>query len=331
MRQMLEKNEGLERAAEYIRDNDGFVLICHISPDGDTLGSALALYNVMKLYDKRVQIVCQDRVPESLAFLKGADEVLSPDKARHDDCAIAIDCADIARLGGAQSLFNEARVTISIDHHGSNTRFAMQNEVFPRCAATAEIIYELLRLMCASFPRDVADCLYTGLMTDTGCFAFTNVTADTFAIASELVRMGADSAMINRRIFRTVPYRKTKLLGYALTVTELYHGGKTGLCVITQDDLNRFNARADDTEGIIDNIRDIDSVEIAVFIRECLDGDYKVSFRSKEYIDVARIAQDFGGGGHVRAAGFKITEKRDKLVDMVLSAAKEALMQEEDE
>lgn len=324
MIQTIKETDGLERIAHFLTENDGYILICHISPDGDTIGSALALYNTLKVYGKKVQICCYDRVPYSLLFLPGANEILHPDKTVTDETAIAVDCADLGRLGKCQRLFDAAKYTISIDHHGTNTMFAMQNEVFPKCAATAEIMYELIRIFAGTISQEVANCLYTGLMTDTGGFSFSNVTAQTFAIASELVRFGANPWKANQNVYRTVPLAKSRLLGFALSSSILYHEGQTVLSVITQADMARVKAKADDSEGIIDHLRDIEGVEVAIVLRECLDGEYKISMRSKDYIDVALICNNFGGGGHERAAGAKSSMQLDKLTDLVLSAVKEA-------
>ena len=325
MMQILKKTEGLEKISDFIRNNDGFTLICHVAPDGDTLGSALALYGMMKMHGKRVQIVCQDRVPQNLLFLPWSHEVLCPDKAVCEDNVIAVDCADIGRLGKAVRLFDAAKNTVSIDHHGTNGMYAMLNEVHPHCAATAEIVYELVRIFAGNISADVATCLYVGLMTDTGSFAFGNTTADTFAVASALVRSGANPCTSNTLVYRTVPLSKTKLLAKALSGVDLYDGGRIGMCIITQTDMAVCKAKAEDSEGIIDHIRDIETVEIAIFVREWLDGDYKVSLRSTEYADVAQLAQDFGGGGHVRAAGFKITMDLQKLCDALITSAKEMI------
>lgn len=331
MKQILQKNEGLIRISDFLKENDDYVLISHISPDGDTIGSALALYGILRLYNKKVQIVCADRVPQSISYLPHARDIIIPEKAVRAKNVIAVDCADKGRLGKAESIFNNAETTINIDHHDTNTRYAMHNEVHARCAACAEVVYELVRLFAGTCSADIATCLYTGLMTDTGSFAFSNTTADTFAVASELVRLGADPCMCNTLAFRTIPFAKTKLLGKALSSIELYDGGRIGLCVITQQDLGMCKAHAEDAEGIIDHIRDIDTVEVAIIIRECLDGDYKVGFRSKNEIDVAQIAQDFGGGGHMRASGCKVKMPIDKLHDMIIDAVKDALAQSEEE
>lgn len=330
MKQIIQKNDGLASIADFIRNNDDFIIIGHISPDGDTLGSSLALYNTMRAQGKKVQVVCQDRVPQILLFLQGAYDVICPDKAVRAENVIAVDCADITRLGKAENLFNAAKTTVCIDHHGTNTRYANINEIHAHCSATGEIIYELLRLYTGTVTAKVADCLYTAVMTDTGCFSYNNVNAQSFETAAELVKLGADSARANLLVYKTVPFQKTKLLGYALSSTELFFGGKIGFCHISQLDLARFKAKAEDTEGIIDYIRDIDTVEIAIFIRECLDGQYKVSLRSKEYVDVAQLAQCFGGGGHMYAAGFKIDMKLERLRSLIISEAENMLRQEEE-
>ena len=328
MKQILQKNEGLIKIADFLRENDGYILISHISPDGDTLGSALALYHTLKLHNKRVQVVCTDRVPYSLLFLPGSSDVIHPDKAVREDNVICLDCADLARTGKAQSLFEKAVTTFNIDHHDTNTRYAMHNEVH-HCASNSEIVYELIRLFAGNLSQDAANCLYTGLMTDTGSFAFSNTDESAFSVAAELVRFGADPCMCNTAVYRTVPLSKTKLLGKALSTVELYDEGRIGLCVITQNDLAQFKAHADDAEGIIDHIRDIETVEIAIIIRECLDGDYKIGLRSKSFADVAALAQNFGGGGHIRAAGCRVHMELSKLHDLVISAARDALRTEE--
>ena len=331
MKQILQKNEGLQKLAEFLHEHDDYLLISHISPDGDTIGSALALFHVLRLHGKRVQIVCTDRVPLSIAFLPGAGEVIVPDKAVRAENVIAIDCADKRRLGKAESLFDNAKNTFNIDHHDTNTRYAAFNEVHSRCAANAEVMYELIRLFAGTCSPDVATCLYTGVMTDTGSFAFSNTTADTFAVATELVKLGANPNYCNTQVYRTIPLAKTKLLGKALSSVEMYDGGRIALCVITQQDIALCKAHAEDAEGIIDHLRDIDTVEVAVIIRECLDGDYKVGFRSKNYVDVAQVAGDFGGGGHVRASGCKVSMPLGKLHDTVIESVKTAIAQAEDE
>ena len=170
----------------------------------------------------------------------------------------------------------------------------------------------------------IADCLYTSIMTDTGNFSFTNTSSNTFEIAAELLRFGAKPAELNTLVYRNVPLAKTKLLGFALSTFELKRNDRIAISVITQQDLQRYNAKGDYAEGIIDHLRDIETVEIAILMRECQDGSYKVGLRSKGESDVAALAQNFGGGGH-NAAGFKTDMPFETRFVMVVSAAIEAL------
>ncbi|HHT87096.1 MAG TPA: bifunctional oligoribonuclease/PAP phosphatase NrnA [Clostridiales bacterium] len=322
---MLKSYEGINAISEFIKQNDGFALIIHISPDGDSVGSGLALYSALKLMNKQCAIICQDRIPHTYSFLPYSEEIITPDKASRFETAIAIDCADISRLGSATKLFEAAKNTISIDHHSTNSMFAMHNEVHPYLAATGEIIFELIKNMLGFVSSQIADCLYTSIMTDTGNFSFTNTSSNTFEIAAELLRFGAKPAELNTLVYRNVPLAKTKLLGFALSTFELKRNDRIAISVITQQDLQRYNAKGDYAEGIIDHLRDIETVEIAILMRECQDGSYKVGLRSKGESDVAALAQNFGGGGHVHAAGFKTDMPFETLYDMVVSAAIEAL------
>lgn len=323
---MTKLNDDIIAIANYLKENDDFILIMHIAPDGDTIGSTLALYAALRGLGKRVQAVCHDKMPVVYSFLPHIRDVITPEKAVKSDNAIAIDCAGADRMGRASALFEAARHTVSIDHHGTNTMFAELNKVDPSAAAAGEIIYKIIyTLLDGRLTRDIADCLYTAVLTDTGCFAHSNTTENSFQTAAELMRFGIDPSELNRLIYRTVSLPKTRLLGYALSNVELFNSGSIGMCVISQADLGRVHARAEDTEGIIDHIRDIESVQIAMFIRECLDGDYKVSLRSVEGNDVAMLAQNFGGGGHPCAAGFKITMELNTLIDMLLDSAREIM------
>lgn len=322
---MLKNYEGINAISEFLKLNDGYAIIIHISPDGDSIGSGLALYSALKLMDKQCTIVCQDRIPQTYSFLQYANEIITPDKAQKFETAIAVDCADISRLGSANKIFESAKNTLSIDHHGTNSMFAMHNEVHPYCAATGEIIFELVKTMLGFISSQIADCLYTAIMTDTGNFSFSNTNSNTFEVAAALMRFGANPSELNTLVYRNVTLAKTKLLGFALSTFELKHNEKISISVVTQQDLQRYNAKGDDAEGIIDHIRDIETVEIAILMRECQDGTYKVGLRSKGNNDVAALAQNFGGGGHFHAAGVKTDLPFESLYDMIVSAAIDTL------
>ncbi len=294
----------LRSIAAFIKENDGFTVIAHTSPDGDTLGASLALYGTLKRMGKRAEIVCEQPVPHVYAFLPGAEAVQLPEQAAGMENAIAIDCADLARMGAAGRLFQAAKRTCNIDHHITNDSYAAFNAVDAEAAATGEIIAALAALLLPKIDDAIATCLYTALLTDTGNFAYSNTRPETLHTAADLLACGADNTEINRQIYRTVPFAKQKLLGRALDHMELYCEGKLGISYVTLADFAETGAKEEDTEGVIDSVRDIEGVEAAAFLRETPSGSFKVSLRSKRFADVGAIAHALGGGGHKHAAGY---------------------------
>ena len=313
----------LSYIASLLLEKDDFTLIAHVSPDGDTLGSSLALYHALSVMGKKVQIVCQNEVPMVYAYLPGSENFRLPEKAEQTPYVICVDCAAVDRLGTAEKLFRGAMHTVNIDHHATNVGYADDNCVRDTAAA-GEIVFDLLEIL-EQIDADSASCLYTAIMTDTGNFAYSNTTSDTLRIAAELLEDGADNERINRYVYRTVPLRKAKLLGIALNSLELHCNGKLGVIRITQEDLRRAGASSEDTEGVIDHVRDIDTVELALMIREAAQPDTgKISMRSKVYADVSAIAERMGGGGHKHAAGYtdygKFSDICTRAIDIACAA-----------
>ena len=310
----------LGAAAAFIRAHEDFMLIAHVSPDGDTLGSCLALRLALQALRKTVQVVCEDPVPVIYRFLPGVEAVVRPQEARQAEAVITVDCADRARTGEA-ALYLDAAATLNIDHHETNTGYCADNYV-EHVAATGELIYQLFPALGVPLDQAAAECLYTALITDTGNLSYSNTTPDTLRITAELLETGIDLPELNRAIYRTVPYPKVKLLGCVIRNMTLYGGGRIGFSFVTLDDLHESGASAEDTEGAIDFIRDIDTVELAALLRDCEDGTVRVSLRGKRSADVSRIAKAFGGGGHRLAAGCTIHAELAK-------ACKETLLQAE--
>ena len=315
----------LSRLAEYICARDGFCIVAHTSPDGDTLGSSLALFLTLKKLGKRAIIVCDQPIPATYRFLPSWDQVVLPCDAPLMENVIAVDCADLSRLGDAVALFEHAKSTANIDHHATNNSYAQINALNTRAAATGEIMFRLVNLLLTPIDIPIALCLYTALTTDTGNFSYSNTTPDTFRIAAELLEYGVDNAMINRMIYRMIPFQKIKLMGFAVSNMELIHDGKIGVSIVRRSAMDQIGAADEDTEGIIDHIRDVDTVQVAILIWETKDGGFKVSLRSKEMVDVSVIAGRFQGGGHPRAAGFSATGTFDEVYDAVVRAVIEAM------
>ncbi len=292
----------MRSAAQFIQAHSDFLLIAHMSPDGDTIGSCLALHEGLLQLGKTVQTVCEDDVPQIYRFLPNAAWIVPPVQARQSEAVICVDCGALSRAGKCESFFSAAKYTLNIDHHSTNDRFAQDNLV-SFVAATGEIICDLLKTLGVTITVDMASNLYAALTTDTGNFAYSNTTPETLRIAANLLETGIDLPYLNRMLFRTIPYHKMRLRALAVMKTELSEYGRLGMSVLTVDDLASINAKPEDVEGIIDSIRDIDTVEIAALLRECANGTVRVALRGKSKVDVSVIALQFDGGGHRLAAG----------------------------
>ena len=307
----------------FIRDNQQFTVMSHTSPDGDTLGSALGMVYMLRAMGKEAEAVCSDPVPDNLSFLPGADEVKVGGEGIGYDAVIAVDCADICRFGKVAKFFENAKTTANVDHHGTNDMYAQANWM-EETAACGELIYRLIRELGVELTEDMATCLFTALMTDTGCFAYSNVTEQTMITAGALIAAGANNAEINMRVFRTSPYAKSMLQAEAVSRTKLYCDGRLALTTVTLEDMARHGAKSEYCDGIVEQLRDIDTVELAVFIREDTTK-LKGSLRAKRCADVSRIASVLGGGGHKRAAGYTCTCPMEEAVETILRLGEEEL------
>lgn len=314
----------MDNAVRFLQQHDDFNLIAHISPDGDTLGSSLALFHGLTRLGKRAQVVCADEVPPLYRFCPHAEQVLPPARARQTAAAVAVDCADRLRTGACAALFERAAHTLNIDHHGTNAGFAQVNWV-ERAGATGELIYRLLMRLLGGIDRETASLLYVALATDTGNFSYSNASPETFRTAAALLECGIDLPELNRRLFRTVPYRKRLLEARAVSRCALHEGGRIALAALSLADFAACGADAADAEGLIDLLRDIDTVEIAALLREQPAGGVHVSLRGKRAADVSRIAVRFGGGGHRLAAGCVLEQPLDAAAQAILGAARAAL------
>ena len=290
----------MDNAVRFLQTQDDFTLIAHISPDGDTLGSSLALFHALLRMGKRAQVVCADEVPAAYRFCPHADEVQKPDLARQTGTVVTVDCADKRRLGACAALFDGAAHTLNIDHHGTNDAFAEVNWVEP-VGATGELVYRLLSRLPVEIDVEAASLLYVALTTDTGNFSYSNASPQTFR--------GIDLPELNRRLFRTVPYRKRLLEARTVARCALHADGRIAVSTLSLEDFAACGATGADAEGLIDLLRDIDTVEIAALLREQKSGTVQVSLRGKRVANVSRIASRFAAA--------------------VLAAAREALPAEE--
>lgn len=291
----------LDRVLQAIRARHRLVVTSHARPDGDAIGSALACGQILRVMGKDAEVVVHDGVPRIYQNLPFADRVIHADAVPPNDGVILLECDSTQRtlLDGLEECF-----LINIDHHVSGRNFAHINWIDSTVMATAELIFHLARLACVPVDRDIATCLYTALMTDTGSFMFEGTNEHTFTVARDLVLAGADPAHCARPIYFGHSTAKMRLLGAALS--NLHREGPLSWIWVTQEQMQRFGAREEDCEGLVNYALSMADAQVAIFFRELPDGRYRVSLRSKGEVNVSTVAEHFGGGGHKCASGCSI-------------------------
>ena len=310
----------LDQIASFIQGHDRFAISTHISPEADALGSALAVYWALKRLGKRTVVVMRDPVPRNLDFLPGAAQVVGPG-AFDDDAyeqAIFVDCARANRVGEELYERFQGRFLINLDHHGDNPRFGNLHHVRDRASATM-VVDELLDALELPLNEALATCLYAGLVADTGAFCNANADAEAMASASKWVLAGADPHWISKNMFERQRLNEVQLMAHALAGAELRDG--VVWCAVTHEAFCRYGVHPNDTDGIIGQLRSIDGAEVAVLFKEVDPGKVKVSLRAKGAASVNGIAQRFGGGGHVRAAGCFVEGALEAVAQDVLTCA----------
>lgn len=292
-----------------------FVVTSHARPDGDAVGSVLACSQVLRSLGKQVDVVLRDGVPHIYQPLPYSDTVKAvPGVIGDYEAAILLECDSLqrTRLSGLENQY-----LINIDHHSTARPFAHVNWIDKDACATAEMIFRLARHAGVMISPDIATCLYTAVLTDTGSFCFAGTTERTFSLAQELVRSGADPVRIAQSVYFSSPQSKMRLLGSALS--RLQVDGALAWMYVTQEDLRGAGAAEEDCEGLVNYALAIEKIEVAAFFRETGDGRFRVSLRSKGAINVAPIAKEFGGGGHECASGCSMNGPLDAAVEAILS------------
>ena len=285
-----------------LRDVKSVGISGHVRPDGDCVGSTLGLYGYIRKYYPDIDCkLYLERIPDCFYFLSGAKEIVHVPEDKVYDVYFALDCGDLTRLGGFADMFTKASHTVCIDHHKSNSGFADEEFIVPGKSSTSELIFELL-------PKDridkaIAEALYTGIVHDTGVFQYSCTTAATMSAAGFLMECGIDYSAIVDHTYYEKSIEQNKVLAYAINKAELVLDGAVIKSVITKDNMERFKVTPLELDGIINQLRITKGVEVAIFLYESGDNEYKVSLRSKRKVDLSEIALKFGGGGHERAAG----------------------------
>lgn len=314
----------LHQLASAICERDTFLLVGHVIPDGDCIGSLLGLYLGLKSIHKQAWILLQDPVPETYMYLTASDEVLYPhDPIPACENVIYVDCSELDRCGEAvKEITSACAFAICIDHHGSNVGFADYNYVDVEAAASAEIIYQLLLLLEVDITAAIANALYAGLVQDTGSFRHATTSPRSFRIAAQLLECGVDLEKTKIQLFESKTRAEILLLARALEGLQFSQDGRIAWMTLSQEAIKSAGAENLHPEGIINYTLMVKEVEVGLLFREIEPGFIKVGFRSKKGFDVAEFAKHFGGGGHKLAAGASVQgsmqEVQQKVLDLLV-------------
>ncbi|OZV12989.1 3'-5' oligoribonuclease A [Tissierella sp. P1] len=306
-------------AIKQIQESENIYIVSHVQPDGDNIGSILALWMALKNIKERVFILKTDEIPSDFLFLPNINIINEYNHDDNIDLLITLDTSDESRLGKNKDLLNQAKTIINIDHHISNINFGHINIVDSNAAATGELVYKLINRLKIPINKDIASCIYTAISSDTGSFMYDNTSAETHEIAAELIRTGIDKGNININLYQSRSIERTMLFIKALETLKLYFENKVAIVKITRSMVEEVNAKMEDTEGIVSFIREITSVEVATILKEFNEEEIKVSMRSKRYVDVSSLCANLGGGGHIRAAGCTINSPIDIAEELILN------------
>ena len=312
----------LDSILEEINKAESIVILTHENPDGDAVGSSLALYNALKEIGKNADVI----IPEysrCFQFLPGTENIKKESNIENYDLAISLDAATIKMLSTWAHYFENAKCSIVIDHHGTNTMYGDINFVNPDSPACAQILIVLLNYFNIEITKDIGTCILTGIITDTGGFKYSGTNVETFEFVAELLNKGVNVSKIYRRVLETTTRTSFELRRIAETRLEFLFDNKVTFTYITLDDEESVHSETGDHEGIVNIGKCIEDVEVSIFVRELKDNrGWKVSLRSNEYVNVSDVALLFGGGGHPRAAGCNIQGDMNTVKEKIINEVK---------
>jgi phosphoesterase RecJ-like protein len=315
----------MKKIDEVLEGKKAIGIAGHVRPDGDCVGSTLAMYNYISDRYPEVDVrVYLEPIPNIFRFLSGADKLrhACTDEVKFD-LFIVLDCGALDRIGDAAKYFESAAHTVCIDHHVSNQAFAEVNYIFPDASSTCELVFELLEE--DGITKKIAECLYTGIVHDTGVFQYSCASSKTMNVAGVLMDKGIDYNRIVDETFHTKTYNQNRVMGKALLDSRLFLDGRVIVSAISQETMKEFDVLPKHMDGIVNQLRVTKDVEIAVFLYENDDHTYKASFRVNGDFDVSELAMHFGGGGHVKAAGCTISGDIDDIIDRILAEIQKRL------
>ncbi|MED4750171.1 bifunctional oligoribonuclease/PAP phosphatase NrnA [Brevibacillus choshinensis] len=318
----------VEEAAQFMHAHDRFLVLSHVNPDGDATGSALGVVMILEQLGKEYVVVNEGETPVKFNFLPRFDQLRNLSKQPLDEtfeAVIAVDCADESRMGDVRSLFGSGVALLNIDHHPTNDGFGTINLIRTDAAATAEILYDVALAAGVTFNEELALCIYTGLLTDTGGFRYSNTSPYVMEIASQLLRYGVKPGEVAERCLEEITFAHVKILRLALQSLELSHQNLVASITVRQEDFVQSGAEREDAGGLVNYCRNIEGVEVGVSFVESEAGAVKVSMRARDRVNVSTIAKKLGGGGHAKAAGCTIRGSLQQAKETVRLVLEEAL------
>lgn len=317
--------ETIQKIIEVIRSNSSFLLTSHVGPDGDAIGSSLALASFLRMIGKDVTLHLQDPVPDLYVFLPAAESVLLHIPDIHFDVAFVLDIGDRKRAGKEFCNFSKVTTTVNLDHHLSCDNFADYNLIDSHAAATGILVYRIAKAFGFSFDYETALCIYVAVMTDTGSFHYSNSNREAFSVAGEMIECGVNAWDVAEQLYENQPKKRLELLALCLPTLEVIKGGLVASVTLSLDMYSVTGTEAELTDGFINYPRSIRGVEVAIFFRQLEEKKFKIGFRSKGKINVAAFSAAMGGGGHHNAAGCTVEGTVDEVKRKVYSIIESCL------
>lgn len=317
--------ETIQNIVDEVRTGGSFLLTTHESPDGDAVGSALALASFLRKIGKQVWVHFRDPVPELFAFLPGSDTVMPHIPDQDFDVSVVLDVGEFRRAGAEFCSFGRGGRLINLDHHLSCERFGSHNLIDSTAAATGILVYRIINAFGYAMDSETALCLYVAIISDTGSFRYSNANREAFTVAGEMIECGVNAWNVAERLYESQPQKRLELLTRSLATLEVVCGGRAASLTVTHDMYAATGADAQLTDGFVNYPRSIKGVEVAIFFRQLDEGTYKVGFRSKGAVNVAGFAAALGGGGHHNAAGCTVSGRLDEIKSRVYAIVNDSL------
>ena len=314
------KRINVEKCAHMLKKEDNILILTHAHPDGDTLGCAFGLCRALHKIGKKARVICADEIPAKYSYLfKGVEK-----QEFNEKYIVAVDVATENLLGALEKDY-AGKINLCIDHHPSNTGYAQNLLLVADAAAAAETVFKVIKAMRVTIDKQIADCLFTGITTDTGCFRYASTTSNTYRAAAELIDLGADNGRINRAMFETKAKTLVALERLAIESMEFFSDDRICVITLTQEMYKKSGSNEEETEAVPPLTRQQEGVEIGLTIKEKTDGKCKCSIRTYESVDASKLAGFFGGGGHNQAAACKFDCGTEEAKAMLLEKCRELL------